>query len=153
MKKSDAFEKFIRILKTEPGLIWFPAYQSNAKKTEISLKLYQQIFETSQNLKIVLGGITHYKSVDKIWSSIGLRKKISTGLYFITSALSLCNHVNVYGFWPYPVSPDGRNLTFRYYGTDSEKFAFQTDWFNEIKAIMSLHQQGLVKVHVGNCDL
>ena len=73
---------------------------------------------------------------------------MSTGFYFLSSALELCDRVHLYGFWPFKASPEGRDLRYHYFDDVELK---SHDMTTEFRTIVAMHQLGLLRLHVGNC--
>ena len=94
----------------------------------------------------------HFNAVQNMWLSqrTGFTQKLTTGFYFVTSALTLCNELNLFGFWPFTESPDGRQVRYHYYNNvvlETKIHDISMEW----KYIVALHHAGLANVHAGNC--
>ena len=77
------------------------------------------------------------------------KNPISSGFYFVNSALAMCDQVHVYGFWPFDTSIDGRRVQYHYF--DDVPFTKNHNMTTELRTIVAMHQLGLLRLHVGNC--
>ncbi len=73
----------------------------------------------------------------------------STGFYMITNALTLCNKLNVFGFWPFPKTVDGRTNSYHYFNNVTGNW--RHNFTLEMKWIATMHRYGLLQLHMGNC--
>ena len=78
-----------------------------------------------------------------------MKKRPSTGFYFISVALALCTDVHLYGFWPFDRGPDGRPVPYHYY--DKLNITVVHDMASEFKIMVAMHQLGLLHLHVDKC--
>ena len=136
------------MLDTQGSLVWSPAY-ANQMHRKLALRSFRRIKHSKSQVDYVIGDPSHYNALQVMWETIGLTHRMSTGFYFVTSALSLCDKINVYGFWSLANAPDGRNVSYHYY--DDITLSESHDWSREIKFIFGLHNMGVLQVHVGKC--
>ncbi|XP_072014270.1 alpha-N-acetylneuraminide alpha-2,8-sialyltransferase-like [Amphiura filiformis] len=148
-----SFEKFFHRLENENGLVWYPSF-FKGKMSKAALRAFLRMKERDNYHRIVLSGFNHFKAVEHFWLPLGFQRKLTTGLYFLTSAIVLCNEINAYGFWPFGRSPDGgRELRMNYYDNSSlYQDSKDYDLLKEIQAIAALHKQGVIKVHIDDCN-
>ncbi|OBS70169.1 hypothetical protein A6R68_01289 [Neotoma lepida] len=72
-----------------------------------------------------------------------------------TLATRFCNQIYLYGFWPFPLDQNQNPVKYHYY--DSLKYGYTSQASPhtmplEFKALKSLHEQGALKLTVGQCD-
>ncbi|KAK7940068.1 hypothetical protein WMY93_003394 [Mugilogobius chulae] len=86
------------------------------------------------------------------WRSQGLRAvRLSTGLIMASLALEVCDNVHLYGFWPFGNHPNGLTpLTNHYYDDRQTKKKFHA-MPAEFELLLKLHNQGVLRLHVGQC--
>ncbi|KFO34579.1 Alpha-2,8-sialyltransferase 8B [Fukomys damarensis] len=82
-------------------------------------------------------------------------KRPTTGLLMYTLATRFCNQIYLYGFWPFPLDQNQNPVKYHYY--DSLKYGYTSQASPhtmplEFKALKSLHEQGALKMTVGQCD-
>ncbi|NXP34723.1 SIA8B sialyltransferase, partial [Leiothrix lutea] len=82
-------------------------------------------------------------------------KRPTTGLLMYTLATRFCNQIYLYGFWPFPLDQNQNPVKYHYY--DSLKYGYTSQASPhtmplEFKALKTLHQQGALKLTVGECD-
>lgn len=82
-------------------------------------------------------------------------KRPTTGLLMYTLATRFCNQIHLYGFWPFPRDQNQNPVKYHYY--DSLKYGYTSQASPhtmplEFKALKSLHDQGALKLTVGQCD-
>ncbi|XP_070533168.1 uncharacterized protein [Ptychodera flava] len=86
-------------------------------------------------------------------------QKMSTGIILFTAAMSFCEEVHLYGYWPFPEDPDGNPLYYHYFDKNAVMLPpkkLKTLHHNmpaEFKMYMDLHNKGAIKLHVGQCDV
>ncbi|XP_070533675.1 alpha-2,8-sialyltransferase 8E-like isoform X2 [Ptychodera flava] len=83
----------------------------------------------------------------------------STGLNVFTAAMSFCEEVHLYGYWPFAEDQDGNPVYFHYFNKDttmlsrSKLQAVHHDMPAEFKMYIELQNKGAIKLHVGHCDV
>ena len=135
-------------LADQQGTIWFPY-------SLVRRKLFDRIgqaIRSLHNFKLILGkgNLYHLKRVGSFWEKYGLSDYQSTGFYFVTCAIVLCEEVNLFGFWPFGKALDGRNVSSHYY--DQTKLTTHHDMPYEWTLLLSMHHYGLLKLHNNNCS-
>ncbi|XP_070534392.1 alpha-2,8-sialyltransferase 8E-like [Ptychodera flava] len=76
---------------------------------------------------------------------------VSSGLLLLSAAMSFCEEVHLFGFWPFSEDPDGKPLHYHYY----EKYAYMKQVHNmtaEFETLVNLHNKGAIRLHVGKCE-
>ncbi|XP_070572499.1 alpha-N-acetylneuraminide alpha-2,8-sialyltransferase-like isoform X3 [Ptychodera flava] len=90
-----------------------------------------------------------FSDVWKFWKSENHNERLSSGFYLATLALSNCNLLNLYGFWPFDLGPKGHKRSYHYY--NDMRVSKAHNFADEFKALTMLHKQGVLKVHVHPC--
>ncbi|XP_066498408.1 alpha-2,8-sialyltransferase 8E [Hoplias malabaricus] len=95
----------------------------------------------------------YLRSLAKFWKGLGLRAtRLSTGIIVVSMALELCNNVNLYGFWPFSLHPNGRQPITNHYYDDRQTKKNVHSMPNEFQQLLKLHNQGVIRLHLGDCS-
>ncbi len=94
--------------------------------------------------------MTHFKSVKNFWNRYEVSKRPTSGFYFVSCAIALCEEVHLFGFWPFRWSISARKVSQHYY--DRYKVSDIHDAPYELKLLVSMHHHGLLKLHVHDCS-
>jgi len=143
-------EEFSELLREHDNeLIWTPAfaYKGNEKPTFDAIKKVRAI---NGKLQFVLQDTRHFIALRKFWKSRGLNAMLSSGFYFISTALDICEHVGAYGFWPFDKTVNNTDLTYHYF-PDDITFTEHHQMSQEFGMLVAMHHQGLLKLHIGKC--
>uniref|UniRef100_A0A8C3FUH8 Uncharacterized protein n=1 Tax=Chrysemys picta bellii TaxID=8478 RepID=A0A8C3FUH8_CHRPI len=90
--------------------------------------------------------------LDGHWHRRGLRaKRLSSGFMLVNAALELCQHLTLYGFWPFPTDPEGRPLPYHYYDKQTPKPGVHA-MPDEFTRYLGMHLQGALRLHLGRCQ-
>uniref|UniRef100_A0A674JHW9 ST8 alpha-N-acetyl-neuraminide alpha-2,8-sialyltransferase 6 n=1 Tax=Terrapene triunguis TaxID=2587831 RepID=A0A674JHW9_9SAUR len=90
--------------------------------------------------------------LDGHWHRRGLRaKRLSSGFMLVNAALELCQHLTLYGFWPFPTDPEGRPLSHHYYDNQPSKPGVHA-MPDEFTRYLGMHLQGALRLHLGRCQ-
>ncbi|XP_072045942.1 alpha-2,8-sialyltransferase 8F-like isoform X2 [Amphiura filiformis] len=152
LKTHKQVSDFTKVLSEQRGaLIWTPvfAYAGNDKPTFEAIK---KIKSVNSKLRFVIQDTRHFIAMREFWKSHGLKTMLSTGFYFVNVALDICDRVNVFGFWPFDRSADGKPLLYHYSHDDIPfPFADHHNMSYEFKLLAAMHSEGLLQLHMGNC--
>ncbi|XP_070535182.1 CMP-N-acetylneuraminate-poly-alpha-2,8-sialyltransferase-like [Ptychodera flava] len=77
-------------------------------------------------------------------------QRTSSGLLLLAGALSFCQEIHLYGYWPFPNDPHGKRLNYHYF----DKYSWMTkkhDMPLEFKLLVDFHNRGILRLHVGKC--
>ena len=101
-------------------------------------------------LEQIISNSRPFYARSKFWEHFGMTKRPSTGFYFISVALALCTDVHLYGFSPFDRGLDGwKPVSYHYY--DNLNITVAHDMVYEFKTMVSMHQLGLLHLHVDKC--
>ncbi|XP_006824342.2 alpha-N-acetylneuraminide alpha-2,8-sialyltransferase-like [Saccoglossus kowalevskii] len=89
---------------------------------------------------------THMIETRRHWKKWGINKIMSTGFYLVSVAIELCDEVQLYGFWPFTVSPRGKPVSYHYY--DDLNFTTTHNFSAEFDVLVKLHELGVVELNV-----
>ncbi|XP_076853229.1 alpha-2,8-sialyltransferase 8F isoform X2 [Brachyhypopomus gauderio] len=89
----------------------------------------------------------------RFWRGQGLRAvRLSTGLIVASLALELCANVHLYGFWPFSLHPHARCPLTNHYYDDKQTKKNVHAMPDEFEQLLRLHSQGVVRLHLGECQ-
>ena len=150
LKTIKQASKFSNLLSEQHALIWTPAFAYVGNHVHV-FKAIKKARQYKKHLKFAMQDTRHFLAMVKFWKNYGIKSILSTGFYFVTSALDLCDQVNVYGFWPFNTTADGRTLAYHYYHDDitlTEHHSMPSEFLY----LAAMHDLGLLQLHVGNCS-
>ncbi|KAG8438545.1 hypothetical protein GDO86_004927 [Hymenochirus boettgeri] len=130
--------------------IYMPAF-STKRGTEPSLRVYYTLADFGTNQTVLFANPNFLRNVGKFWKNKGVHsKRLSTGLFMVSAALSLCEEVTIYGFWPFQMDLNGKSISHHYYdntlpvtGIHAMPEEFIQLWF--------LHKSGVLKMQLAQC--
>ncbi|XP_033125492.1 alpha-N-acetylneuraminide alpha-2,8-sialyltransferase-like [Anneissia japonica] len=95
----------------------------------------------------------HFLASSKFWKSSGITaERISSGLYMVSVAITLCNEINLFGFWPFHYDHNNKTVDYHYYGQGFVPLPKVHHFAEEFKLLLDLHDRGVLKMHVGTCN-
>ncbi|XP_066304346.1 alpha-2,8-sialyltransferase 8E-like [Branchiostoma lanceolatum] len=151
-KHSKKKEEVLEMLESLYGLLFI------RKPTGYLLAVDQVLQDAGRPLKLVYQNPQHYISINDYWNRHGLNHvTVTTGLYLISSALTLCDDVTAYGFWPFPFTEFGKKVPFHYWVghifLPQKERDVMYDMAAEFMKIRDLHTGGVVRVVTDKCEL
>ncbi|XP_030230925.1 alpha-N-acetylneuraminide alpha-2,8-sialyltransferase-like [Gadus morhua] len=132
------------------ALILLPAF-TLSKNIQPSLRVVYTIEESLSPIRPVFLNPEYIRNLHSFWSSKGLNKRLSSGFMVASLALELCTNVHLYGFWPFDQHPLLQQpLNNHYYDNiqSKKKVHAMPDEFDHL---LRLHEQGVLKIHLGEC--
>ncbi|XP_045897396.1 alpha-2,8-sialyltransferase 8E-like [Micropterus dolomieu] len=135
------------------SLLLLPAF-SFSLNTPVCLRAVYTIEDFESPIRPVFFNPDYLQNLDLFWRSQGLRAvRLTTGIMMTSLALELCDNVHLYGFWPFSNHPHKLYaLTNHYY---DDKRAAKTEFHAmpaEFDLLLRLHSQGVLKLHLGDCQ-
>ncbi|XP_022089081.1 alpha-N-acetylneuraminide alpha-2,8-sialyltransferase-like [Acanthaster planci] len=103
------------------------------------------------SVRPIFGHPGHYASVANLWQrTLNGSRWTTTGLHVLSSIFDVCDKIDVYGFWPFATSLDGRVVPYHYHndinGTRAHSFS------KEFRGLVDLHERGILHLHTGSCS-
>ncbi|KAG9337594.1 hypothetical protein JZ751_028445 [Albula glossodonta] len=133
------------------SLLLLPAF-SYGHNTPVSLRALYTLQDFSSPARAVFLNPEYLQNLARFWRTQGLRAtRLSTGLIVASLALELCANVHLYGFWPYAQHPYDRHPLTNHYYDDRQGKKTVHAMPAEFGHLLRLHQQGVVRVHLGQC--
>ncbi|XP_059901994.1 alpha-2,8-sialyltransferase 8F-like isoform X2 [Gadus macrocephalus] len=132
------------------SLMLLPAF-SYSTNTAVSLRALYTIEDFESPIRPVFLNPEYLQNLHSFWRSKGLNKRLSSGLMVASLALELCTNVHLYGFWPFDQHPlSHQPLNNHYYdNVPSKKNVHAMP--AEFDHLLRLHEQGVLKIHLGEC--
>ncbi|XP_033869987.1 alpha-2,8-sialyltransferase 8E isoform X2 [Acipenser ruthenus] len=143
---------FYEVLQTyENSSVVLPAFY-NTRNTDVSFRV-KYVLDDFDSLQSVFYFHPQYLlNVQRFWMTQGvMAKRLSTGLMLVTAAMELCEEVHLYGFWGFPMDPNGIFMTHHYYDNVKPRPGFHA-MPHEIFNFMRLHSRGILQVHTRACS-
>ena len=126
-----------------------PAFSSSTG-IKPSFGAAQTVADASANQTVLFAHPEFLRRVSAFWAARGVRVgRLSTGLFMLTLALSLCDQVYVYGFWPFPRGPDNKTVSHHYYDNILPNRIHSMP--QEFKLLTQLRDSGVIRLQLGNC--
>ncbi|KAG9471189.1 alpha-N-acetylneuraminide alpha-2,8-sialyltransferase [Eleutherodactylus coqui] len=144
-------KSFVESLKVyKSSYVYLPAF-SMRHGTEPSLRAYYTLADFSANQTVLFANPNFLRNVGKFWKNKGVHsKRLSTGLFMASAALSLCEEVTVYGFWPFQIDLKGSPIRHHYYDDVPPLSGFHS-MPEEFLQLWLLHKSGILRVQLGQC--
>ncbi|KAG8516297.1 Alpha-2,8-sialyltransferase 8B [Galemys pyrenaicus] len=149
-------EKLLQRLHSLNGsILWIPAFMARGGKERVEW-VNALILKHRVNVRTAYPSLRLLHAVRGYWLTNKVHiKRPTTGLLMYTLATRFCNQIYLYGFWPFPLDQNQNPVKYHYY--DSLKYGYTSQASPhtmplEFKALKSLHEQGALKLTVGQCD-
>ncbi|XP_044133901.1 alpha-N-acetylneuraminide alpha-2,8-sialyltransferase [Bufo gargarizans] len=145
-------KSFVESLKVyKSSYVYMPAF-SMRHGTEPSLRVYYTLTDFSANQTVLFANPNFLRNVGKFWKSKGVHsKRLSTGLFMVSAALSICEEVTVYGFWPFQIDLKWNPIRHHYYDDVPPRSGFHS-MPEEFLQLWLLHKSGILRMQLGQCN-
>ncbi|XP_065426112.1 alpha-2,8-sialyltransferase 8E-like isoform X6 [Chrysemys picta bellii] len=131
-------------------LLLIPAFSYVGQST-VSFQALYTLEDFGSPARAVFMNPEYLARLDGHWRPRGLRaKRLSSGFMLVSAALELCQHLTLYGFWPFPTDPEGRPLLHHYYDNQPPKPGAHA-MPDEFTRYLGMHMQGALRLHLGRC--
>ncbi|XP_065142592.1 alpha-2,8-sialyltransferase 8F-like isoform X2 [Paramisgurnus dabryanus] len=122
-----------------------------AANTRLSVNAFKVLHPIRPQQHMVFFSSSYMKNLSGFWKRQGLKGvHLSSGFRLINVALEVCDHVHVYGFWPFDTNLEQQKLTHHYFDNVGPKrgvHAMPKEFLNLLK----LHSQGALTLHLQPC--
>uniref|UniRef100_A0A8C0H8Y3 Uncharacterized protein n=1 Tax=Chelonoidis abingdonii TaxID=106734 RepID=A0A8C0H8Y3_CHEAB len=133
------------------ALLLVPAF-SFAAYTAVSFQALYTLEDFGSPARTLFMNPEYLARLDGHWRSHGLRpNRLSSGFMLVSSALEMCRHLTLYGFWPFPSDPEGRPLPHHYYDNQPPRSGVHA-MPEEFTRYLGMHLQGALRLHLGCCQ-
>ncbi|XP_054909475.1 alpha-2,8-sialyltransferase 8B isoform X1 [Poeciliopsis prolifica] len=150
-------DRFLRRLQNLSGsVLWIPAFMAKGgeERVEWALRL---ILVHTVDVRTAFPSLRLLHAVRGYWLTNNVHiKRPTTGLLMYTMATRFCEEIHLYGFWPFPLGPQGRPVKYHYYDTLKYEYTSSSSPHTmplEFRTLSTLHRQGALRLHTGSCDL
>ncbi|XP_077010759.1 alpha-2,8-sialyltransferase 8F [Tamandua tetradactyla] len=132
------------------AFLLLPAFSFRAN-TGTSLKVYRTLEKASARQKVLFFHPTYLRRLARFWRTRGVTAyRLSSGLMVASVALELCEHVRVYGFWPFSKTVGNSPVSHHYYDNQPPKRGFHA-MPEEYRQVLRLHVKGVLQLQLGKC--
>ncbi|XP_063962489.1 sia-alpha-2,3-Gal-beta-1,4-GlcNAc-R:alpha 2,8-sialyltransferase-like isoform X2 [Lytechinus pictus] len=152
LKNAESLKKYQEAISQYEGCLWVPCYGFSGL---LSVAFSAIAKFNKPKPKMVCGNPGHQKSVVEFWRERELNQRLSTGFYLVTTALQLCDEVQLYGFWPFSFrySNNKTDVPYHYFDDQSVSDANSVHSMDkEFSLLVQLHTLGILHMNVGPCS-
>ncbi|XP_066578372.1 alpha-2,8-sialyltransferase 8F [Amia ocellicauda] len=119
--------------------------------TEPCVRAFYSLLELRPQQRALFFSPQYLRQLALYWQRQGLHPvRLSTGMMLASVALELCDHVHLYGFWPFPFDLSRRPLSHHYFDDVGPKPGAHM-MAEEFLKLLQLHSQGALQLHLGPC--
>ncbi|XP_006820543.2 alpha-2,8-sialyltransferase 8B-like, partial [Saccoglossus kowalevskii] len=133
-------------------ILWYPESFRSERVTANTAKVALRYLKYNMHLNFQFAISATHGFTGNLGRSIKVARP-TTGMRAIVAALSLCEYVNVFGFYPYVFDQNGNKVLYHYYGTNRtiEDFVSSHDYSNEFAILQQLHSNNVLRLVTGEC--
>ncbi|XP_041853310.1 alpha-2,8-sialyltransferase 8B [Melanotaenia boesemani] len=150
-------ERFLQRLRSLSGsVLWIPAFMAKGGEERVEWALRLILLHTV-NIRTAFPSLRLLHAVRGYWLTNNVHiKRPTTGLLMYTMATRFCEEIHLYGFWPFPLDPQGKAVKYHYYDTLKYEYTSSSSPHTmplEFRTLNTLHRQGALRLHTGTCDV
>ncbi|XP_057214831.1 alpha-2,8-sialyltransferase 8E-like [Triplophysa rosa] len=128
-----------------------PAFAFSAY-TQVAINTLKVLRPIRPHQRVVFFSPSYLKKLAGLWKGRGLKVfRLSTGFMLINVALELCDHVHVYGFWPFGINLQQQEVPHHYFDNVGPKRGFHS-MPKEFLNLLQFHSQGALTLHLQPCS-
>ncbi|XP_058618586.1 alpha-2,8-sialyltransferase 8E-like isoform X1 [Onychostoma macrolepis] len=117
-----------------------------------SIKTLKVLHPIRPQQPVVFFSPIYLRTLDRFWKGRGLKSiRLSSGFMLINTALELCEHVHVYGFWPFGTDLQNNSIPYHYYD-ELKPHPYMHKMPAEFVRLLQLHSQGALTLHLQPCS-
>ncbi|KAI8511001.1 hypothetical protein Bbelb_119170 [Branchiostoma belcheri] len=110
------------------SVLTFPFLTPGKRKRKL-LDLQKILSDQNVPNKVFLNNPEHRRRTFDFWTRRGLEERsLTSGFYMISAALSFCERVRVFGFWPFERDRRARPLQYHHYGGNLRDKGADNPW-------------------------
>ncbi|TDH09637.1 hypothetical protein EPR50_G00089210 [Perca flavescens] len=149
-------DRFLQRLQSLSGsVLWIPAFMAKGGEERVEWALRLILLHTV-DVRTAFPSLRLLHAVRGYWLTNNVHiKRPTTGLLMYTMATRFCEEIHLYGFWPFPLDPQGRSVKYHYYDTLKYEYTSSSSPHTmplEFRTLSALHRQGALRLHTGTCD-
>uniref|UniRef100_A0A8C0K8Z2 ST8 alpha-N-acetyl-neuraminide alpha-2,8-sialyltransferase 6 n=1 Tax=Canis lupus dingo TaxID=286419 RepID=A0A8C0K8Z2_CANLU len=134
------------------AFLLLPAFSFRAN-TIASFKVYSTLKESNARQKVIFFHPKYLRNLALFWRTEGVTEfRLSSGLMITSVAVELCEHVKLYGFWPFSRTVKDTPVSHHYYDNNLPKRGFH-EMPKEYRQILQLHLKGILKLQFSKCEI
>nr|XP_060515723.1 alpha-2,8-sialyltransferase 8F [Panthera onca] len=134
------------------AFLLLPAFSFRAN-TIASFKVYNTLKEAHARQKVLFFHPKYLRNLALFWRTEGVTEfRLSSGLMITSVAVELCEHVKLYGFWPFSRTVKDTPVSHHYYDNNLPKRGFH-EMPKEYRQILQLHLKGILKLQFSKCEI
>ncbi|XP_037623404.1 alpha-2,8-sialyltransferase 8B [Sebastes umbrosus] len=149
-------DRFLQRLQSLSGsVLWIPAFMAKGGEERVEWALRLILLHTV-DVRTAFPSLRLLHAVRGYWLTNHVHiKRPTTGLLMYTMATRFCEEIHLYGFWPFPLDPQGKPVKYHYYDTLKYEYTSSSSPHTmplEFRTLSALHRQGALRLHTGTCD-
>ncbi|XP_047451915.1 alpha-2,8-sialyltransferase 8B isoform X3 [Mugil cephalus] len=149
-------ERFLQRLRSLSGsVLWIPAFMAKGGEERVEWALRLILLHTV-DVRTAFPSLRLLHAVRGYWLTNNVHiKRPTTGLLMYTMATRFCEEIHLYGFWPFPLDPQGKPVKYHYYDTLKYEYTSSSSPHTmplEFRTLSTLHRQGALRLHTGTCE-
>ncbi|KAM4618255.1 alpha-2,8-sialyltransferase 8B [Polymixia lowei] len=148
-------DRFLQRLRSLSGsVLWIPAFMAKGgeERVEWAVRL---ILLHAVDVRAAFPSLRLLHAVRGYWLTNNVQiKRPTTGLLMYTMATRFCEEIHLYGFWPFPLNPQGKPIKYHYYDTLTYDYTSHSSPHTmplEFRTLNTLHRQGALRLHTETC--
>ncbi|KAF3688847.1 Alpha-2,8-sialyltransferase 8B [Channa argus] len=150
-------DRFLQRLQSLSGsVLWIPAFMAKGGEERVEWVLRLILLHTV-DVRTAFPSLRLLHAVRGYWLTNNVHiKRPTTGLLMYTMATRFCEEIHLYGFWPFPLDPQGKAVKYHYYDTLKYEYTSSSSPHTmplEFRTLSALHRQGALRLHTGACDV
>ncbi|XP_071959778.1 uncharacterized protein [Antedon mediterranea] len=133
-----------RLREFKGAVLWFS--KEYTPRTERYFEFLHFFSRNNLNVSIAYPHKQFYHNLNTFWNITAP----SSGLFLYTAAVPFCDMISLYGFYPFGIAPDGRNLTYHYDGKSRFSFNNSHNMPSEYKKLVKMNDEGYLRMVTNN---
>ncbi|KAJ7313063.1 hypothetical protein JRQ81_004329 [Phrynocephalus forsythii] len=94
----------------------------------------------------------YLSNLSSYWKKKGFQpERLSSGFFFVNVALEFCQHITLYGFWPFSLDLDDQPIPHHYYDNKFPKEGVHK-MHTEFSHYLHMYSQDVLRLRLGNCQ-
>ncbi|XP_071800269.1 alpha-N-acetylneuraminide alpha-2,8-sialyltransferase-like [Asterias amurensis] len=161
LKTKEGIDEYLNIIADFYGVLWLPCITAT-RTQDMCLKSKQTLDDYGvRNPESTIANPFHFDALLDFWKERTIKQFLTSGFYMTHLALTMCEETHLYGFWPFlyrvpdRVTDTGTNtlrkVKYHYFDEIGSSKAHSIS--DEFAVLLQMHVLGLLKLHVGDCDV